>query len=218
MSSHTATADTPHPRMSSATPPRTGILFVLSGPSGVGKDAAIRSLKENPAFTMHHVVTATTRRMRANEQHGRDYWFYTLEQFQEMEQAGKLLEWAVVHDNYYGTPLTQVREQLAQGADVLLKIDVQGAAKVKERAPDGVFIFLAPPSVEALVSRLRQRKTETPQELEVRVANAYREMDALSAYDYCVVNHDDRLDDAVSKISAIIQAERCRVQRRVISF
>ena len=193
-----------------------GLLFVLSGPSGVGKDAAIERLKALH-FNIYHVITATTRAIRPTEVHGVDYFFYTAEEFRELRARNELLEWAIVHDRLYGTPRQQLREQLDAGHDVLLKIDVQGARQVKSRVPNAVFIFLAPPSIDDLVSRLRQRGTETDERLQLRIQNAYIEMEAVENYDYLVVNHDGQLDAAVHQIMCIIDAERCRVHRRVVT-
>jgi len=189
---------------------RRGLLIVLSGPSGVGKDVAIARLKER-GFDIYYVVTATTRERRENEVDGRDYFFLTRAQFEETIARDGFLEWSNVYGNLYGPPIAQVREKLAEGRDVLLKIDVQGAEKVRVRARDGVFIFLAPPSLDELVTRLRARRTESEAELEVRVDNAYKEMAAIEHYDYAVVNHDGQLDEAVEAIGAIITAERLRV-------
>jgi len=192
---------------------RRGLLIVLSGPSGVGKDVAIARLKER-GFDIYYVVTATTREQRENEVDGRDYFFLTRAQFEETIARDGFLEWSNVYGNLYGPPIAQVREKLAEGRDVLLKIDVQGAEKVRARARDGVFIFLAPPSLDELVTRLRARRTESEAELEVRVDNAYKEMAAIEHYDYAVVNHDGQLDEAVEAIGAIITAERLRVHPR----
>jgi guanylate kinase len=192
---------------------RRGLLIVLSGPSGVGKDAAIHRLKEQ-GFDIHYVVTATTRARREGEREGIDYYFLQREEFEAMAARDAFLEWSVVHGNLYGPPIAQIEERLEAGQDMLLKIDVQGAAKVRGRAHDAVFIFLAPPSIEELVERLRARGTENPEELDVRIANAYKEMDALPAYDYVVVNHDGKLDEAADKIRCIITAERLRVHPR----
>lgn len=192
---------------------RRGLLVVLSGPSGVGKDTAIDALKEQ-GFQIHYVVTATTRQRRANEQHGVDYYFYSQDEFKAMIERNELLEWSWVHGHLYGPPIAQVRQRLAAGDDVLLKIDVQGAAKVKARSHDAIFIFLAPPSMQDLVERLRARRTESEDELNLRLANAQKEMAALSGYDYVVVNHDGQLAQAVDEIRCIITAERLRVRRR----
>lgn len=195
--------------------PAGGILFVLSGPSGVGKDAAIDRMKEL-RFDIHFAITATTRQRRPAEVEGVNYHFYSLDHFTAMIERGEFLESANVHGNLYGSPRTQVREHLEQGHDVLLKIDVQGARQVKRKAPDAVFIFLAPPSISHLVARLKLRNTEPDAERARRIQNAYVEMEAMESYDYRVVNHDHQLDAAVHQIGCIIEAERCRVQRRVM--
>lgn len=198
-----------------SSPASGGLLFVLSGPSGVGKDAAIDRLKEQ-GLDVYHVITATTRQRRPNEQDGVDYFFYTPEQFMDLLKRNELLESAVVAGNRYGTPRQQVREQLAAGRDVLLKIDVQGSRQVKARVPDALFIFLAPPSIDDLVERLKQRATETDQQIAERMLNAYVEMQAVESYDYVVINHQDKLDLAVDQIRCVITAERCRVRRRTV--
>lgn len=192
-----------------------GLLFVLSGPSGVGKDAAIDRLKARN-IDIYHVITATTRQRRPTEQHGVDYYFYSPDEFVDMLKRNELLESAVVAGNRYGTPRSEVRRQLDKGADVLLKIDVQGARQVKSRVPDAVFIFLAPPSIDDLVERLKQRNTETEQQIAERMLTAYVEMEAIDSYDYVVVNRHDELDLAVDQISCVICAERCRVHRRTV--
>ncbi len=192
---------------------RPGLLVVLSGPSGVGKDVAIGRLKGD-GFGISYVVTATTRQKREGETDGVDYYFLTREQFEDTVARDGFLEWSWVHGNMYGPPIAQVRQRLAEGQDMLLKIDVQGAAKVRQRVRDAVFIFLAPPSIEGLVARLRGRRTESEAEIELRVANAYQEMEAMDAYDYVVVNRDGQLDRAVADIRAIITAERLRVHPR----
>ncbi len=155
------------------TPP--SLLFVLSGPSGVGKDAVINRLKEK-CCPWHFTVTVTTRPPRPGEIHGQSYFFATQEEFEQMKQRDELLEWAFVHGYYYGTPIKQVREALRNGKDVFLKIDVQGAAQIKRRIPDAVFIFLGPEKVESLYARLAQRGTESPEQMATRLRNAYEEM------------------------------------------
>lgn len=192
---------------------RRGLLVVLSGPSGVGKDVAIARLKER-GFNIDYVVTATTRKQRENEVNGRDYFFLERGEFEAMIERDEFLEWSNVYGNLYGPPIAQVRQKLAEGRDIMLKIDVQGAEKVRKRSRDGIFIFLAPPSIGQLVARLRGRRTESEAELEVRIANAYKEMAARELYDYEVVNHEGRLDEAVDEIGAIITAERLRIHPR----
>ena len=192
---------------------RRGLLVVLSGPSGVGKDAAIAHLKKQ-GFEIYHVVTATTRARRPNESDGVDYFFKSAAEFEGMIARDELLEWSWVHGHQYGPPLAQVRQKLDEGQDVLLKIDVQGAAKVKKRSRDAIFIFLAPPSIEDLVKRLHERNTDSAEAVKLRIANAYTEMEALPAYDYVVINRAGQLDRAVDEIRCIITAERLRVQPR----
>ncbi len=193
------------------------LLIVLSGPSGVGKDATLKRMKEL-GYPFHFVVTVTTRPKRPGEVEGVDYHFISMEEFQRMLESGELLEHANVYGNYYGVPKQDVREALARGEDVLLRIDVQGAATIKKVVPDGVFIFLAPPSMEELIRRLRRRKTESPERLERRIRIAREEMKALPNYDYVVINRDGRLDETVKQIAAIITAEKCRVHRRRIEL
>ncbi|MHB1415847.1 MAG: guanylate kinase [Chloroflexota bacterium] len=192
---------------------RQGLLIVLSGPSGVGKDTVIVRLKEKHV-SLHYTVTVTTRAKRCGEVHGVNYFFVTPDEFARLRREGELLESAVVHGNNYGTPRGQVREALAAGKDVLLKVDVQGAAQIKERVPDAVFIFLAPPSLNELFERLKARGTESEPELTLRFGNAHREMADLGRYDYVVVNHRDCLDETVEKVASIITAEHCRVKPR----
>ncbi|MGE5619652.1 MAG: guanylate kinase [Sphingomonadaceae bacterium] len=195
--------------------PVPGLLFVLSGPSGVGKDAVLAKLREQ-GFPISFGVTATTRSPRPGEIHGKDYFFVSDEQFDRAIANDELLEWAVVHCHRYGVPRSSVRELIASGRDVILRVDVQGAATIRAKVPEAVLIFLAPPSMEALIARLRGRGTETPEELATRIANAYEEMKRLPEFDYKVVNPDGGLDDAVEKVKAIVVAERCRVHRRKI--
>jgi len=192
------------------------LLFVFSGPSGVGKDTVINALKHQ-GVPMHFAVTMTTRPMRPGEKNGVDYYFVTPAEFRAAIERDELLEWAEVHGHLYGTPRTQVRRALASGQDVMLKIDVQGAAQVKQRVPEAVFIFLAPPSQEQLIERLRSRGTECGEVLQRRLANARAEMARLPEYDYVVVNHEGRIDEAVYQVKAIITAEKLRVRPRQIT-
>jgi len=193
-----------------------GLLFVLSGPAGAGKDVCLRRLKRM-GLDLHFVVTATTRPRRRNEVDGRDYYFVTEAQFQDMLRRGELLEHALVHGtHYYGVPKEQVRRVLADGRDAIMRIDVQGAATIRSLAPETVFIFLRPASMEELERRLRERHSETTETLARRLADAEMEMAQMPAFDYVVVNSDGHLDDAVADIVAIIRAERCRTKRRHI--
>ena len=198
-------------------PANSALLFVLSGPSGVGKDSVIARLKAC-SFPLHFTVTVTTRAPRPGEVHGVDYFFAEGGEFDRMAERGELLESAVVHGYKYGTPREPVREALSAGRDVLLKIDVQGAAKVRRKVPEAVFIFLAPATVDDLVDRLRARGTESGPDLDRRLRDVQDEMGDLPHYDFVVVNHRDRLDEAVVQVKAIITAEHCRVQRRRIAL
>ena len=194
---------------------QTGLLFVLSGPSGVGKDAVMARLREQ-GFPLRFAVTVTTRPPREGEVHGVDYFFVSDAEFDRMLAANELLEWAVVHGRRYGVPREQVREIVQAGEDILMRVDVQGAATIRAKVPGAVLIFLAPPSMESLKARLSRRATETPEELATRIANAAEEMKRLPEFDYKVVNPDDGLDEAVEKVKAIVVAEKCRVHRRQV--
>lgn len=195
--------------------PATALLFVLSGPSGVGKDAVMARLRQQ-GFPLRFAVTATTRRQRKGEVHGADYFFVPDAEFDRMIEQDELLEWAVVHGHRYGVPREQLRKILQSGQDVLIRVDVQGAATIRAKVPGAVLIFLAPPSMESLIKRLSRRGTETPEELATRIANAAEEMKHLPEFDYRVVNPDDGLDEAVEKVKAIVVAEKCRVHRRQV--
>lgn len=190
------------------------MLVVLSGPSGVGKDAALAELKklERP---WHFAVTATTRPPRQGERNGVDYIFVDAPAFQKMQERDELLECAQVYGRWYGVPRSQVRQGLRAGQDVILKVDVQGAATIRRKVPEAVFIFMLPASIEELKKRLSQRKTETPAELEIRLNTAREEMAQVRWFDYRVINRDDCLHQAVAEIDAIISAEKCRVVPRM---
>lgn len=193
------------------------LLIVISGPSGVGKDTVIQRMKER-RLPFHFVVTATTRPARPGEVHGRDYFFVSSDQFAEMIEKDELLEYAIVYNDYKGIPKQQVREALASGQDVIMRVDVQGAARVRKLTADGAaLVFLTTTSEDELVQRLRARKSETPEGLNLRIATARKELARMPEFDYCVVNHDMNVDDTVDKIIAIIEAEHSRVRpRRVV--
>lgn len=194
--------------------PRKPLVIVISGPSGVGKDAVITRLQQ-VREEIHFVVTATTRPKRPGEIHGKDYFFLTKEQFESMIQNNELLEHAIVYGDYKGIPKGQVRECLAKGFDVVLRVDVQGAATVRSiLGPSAVFIFLVAESEVALVRRLVERKTETKDKLLLRIATAREEVKRMDEFDYVVVNADNQLEKAVSLICCIIDAEKARVHQR----
>ncbi len=198
-------------------PPPTPLVVVISGPSGAGKDAVIKRMKQM-GVPFHFVVTATTRPPRPGEVHGRDYFFVSLEEFAEMIEKGELLEYAVVYGDYKGIPKQQVRDALASGKDVILRVDVQGAATIRRIMPEAVFIFLTAESEEELVRRLVERKSEPLEKLKIRIATARQEMKRIDEFDYAVVNRDGALDETVRQILCIITAEKCRVKRRMIQL
>jgi guanylate kinase len=193
------------------------LLIVLSGPSGVGKDAALNVLRtlERP---WHFAVTATTRPRRPGERDGIDYIFMEPAEFRDMVARDEVLEHAQVYENWYGVPKQQVRDAMQKGLDVILKVDVQGAATIKKMAPEALSIFMAPPTMEELRQRLSLRGTETAEDLELRTRAAWKEMERLPEFDYKVVNREGRLDEAVACIESIILAEKCRVHPRNISI
>ena len=197
--------------------PATGLLFILSGPSGVGKDTITNFLKEE-GFPLSYPVTATTRQRRPGEVDGVDYHFLSEEQFAALLESGGFLEHAVVHGKHYGIPIEEVRAGLRSGKDVLLPPDVQGAATVRAKLPNAITIFLAPPTLEELAPRLATRGSESPDERAVRLATAAREMERRHEYDYLVVNERGRVFESVQKIKAIITAERCRVRPRLVTL
>lgn len=191
------------------------LLVVLSGPSGVGKDAVMARMKER-GIAMHYTVTATTRARRPAEVHGRDYFFISKEEFQRLIAEDELLEWAIVYGDYKGIPKQQVRDAWSRGLDVLLRIDVQGAATVRKMAPESLLIFLAPPSMEELARRLRARRTESEEALQRRLQATREEIKTLGIFDYVVVNYQDRLDDTVDRIASILLVEKMRVHPRQV--
>lgn len=193
------------------------LLVVISGPSGVGKDMTIARLKEL-GYPFYFVVTATTRPRRPTEVHGVDYFFVSMSEFAEMIEAGELLEYAIVYGDYKGIPKAQVRQALASGQDVIMRIDVQGAATIRRLVPEAVLIYLSAESEEALVRRLRERKTEPEDQLKMRIATARQELKQLDWFDYVVINAEDQLDQTCRKIAAIITAEKCRVTQREIKL
>ncbi|MEN9933464.1 MAG: hypothetical protein RLZZ387_43 [Chloroflexota bacterium] len=193
------------------------LLVVISGPSGVGKDSILMRMRD-VGFPFHFVVTATSRPMRPAERPGYDYHFYTTEEFEALIAQDELLEWANVYGHYKGIPKSEIRQALASGRDVVLRIDVQGAETIRRLAPNAVLVFVAPGSFDELRDRLQWRRTETPDEMERRLGVAQQEMGALDQFDYVVFNREDRLDDAVGQIRAIVQAEKQRVRPRKVEL
>lgn len=193
------------------------MLVVISGPSGVGKDMTINRMKEL-GYPFYFVVTATTRPQRPGEIDGKDYFFVSMSNFAEMIEQDELLEYAVVYGDYKGIPKAQVRQALASGQDVIMRIDVQGAATIRRLIAEAILIYISAESEEALVRRLSQRKTEPEDQLKMRIATARKEQARLEIFDYIVINEEDRLDETCEKVAAIITAERCRVQPRKINL
>jgi guanylate kinase len=193
------------------------LLIVLSGPSGVGKDAVRQRMRQR-RLPFHFVVTVTTRPQRPGEVDGQDYFFVSREQFESMIARGELIEHALVYDQYKGIPKQQVLDALASGQDVIMRLDVQGAATVRRLYPAALLIFLTTRNEEELSGRLKSRKTETPETLRLRLATARQEFERLDLFDYLVVNADGHLDEAVDTISAIIQAEHHRTHPRRVTL
>jgi guanylate kinase len=191
------------------------LLIVLSGSSGVGKDTVLARLKES-GCPLRHVITTTTRPPRPAEIQGIHYHFVPEDKFRDMIRNNELLEWARVYGNWYGVPREPIRQALAQGNDTIIKVDIQGAATIKKKVPQAVFIFLLPASMEELGQRLSRRQTETSSELALRLELADEETKQLHLFDYVVYNKDGEVDTAVSQIKAIIAAEKCRVTPREI--
>ena len=193
------------------------LLIVISGQSGVGKDSLVRRLKER-GYPIHFVITATDRAPRPEEVHGRDYFFLSTDEFLRMKREGELLEHAVVYGQYKGIPRQQVREAMASGKDVIMRVDVQGATTVRRLAPQAVLVFIIASSEQELEQRLRTRGYDSPEQLEERLATARKEMERLPEFDYVIVNRDGELDQAVDDVIAIIRAEHRRVEPRVVKL
>ena len=190
-----------------------GLLIILSGPSGVGKGTVRAAIFKDNKFNYVYSVSATTRQSRPGEVDGIDYYFVSKEQFKQYIEEDALLEYAEYVGNYYGTPIQKIEENLAAGNDVFLEIEVQGALKVRERMPEGIFIFLAPPSLDELKSRITGRGTDREDVILERMQMAKEEIEMMQHYDYVVVN--DTVEHAVEKVNAIIQSEHLRVERVV---
>jgi guanylate kinase len=194
---------------------RQPLLVVISGAAGVGKDSLIQRMKER-GCPFHFVVTATDRPPRPGEVHGIDYFFISTEAFTRMIEQDELLEHAVVYGQHKGVPRQQVREAIASGKDVVMRVDVQGVATIRRIAPEAISIFLTASSEEELERRLQSRGTDSLEQLQKRIAIAREEMKRLPEFDYVVINHDGALDRAVDDVLAIIRAEHCRTKPRVV--
>lgn len=193
-----------------------GLLVVISGPSGVGKGTVRKALFDMPKHNLTYSVSMTTRKMRPGEVDGKDYYFVSKEEFEQKIKDGKLLEHAEFVGNYYGTPLDKVNEQLDNGNEVVLEIEVEGAQQVKKKMPDCVMIFIVPPGKQALYDRLKSRGTESEEVINQRIQKANREFKKAYLYDYIVVN--DEVNNAADRIMAIIRAEHAKTERSIHKY
>ena len=193
------------------------LIIVISGPSGVGKDAILNRMKEQK-YPFEYITTLTTRAKRANEINNIDYCFVSIDEFQKLLKCDGFLEWANVYGNYYGVPKGPVKNAISKGQDTIIKVDVQGAATIKTILSDAVFIFIAPPSIAELSNRLIRRCTENTCDLELRLKTAKSELQQMYSFDYVIVNSSEKIDNAIEDIKAIITAEKCRANPRKISI
>jgi guanylate kinase len=193
------------------------LLIVISGPSGVGKDSVLRAMKMR-GLPFHFVVTTTTRAPRPEEVHGRDYFFISKEEFARMIENDEFFEYAIVYKDYKGNSKKQVHDALFCGQDVVMRLDVQGAATVRKLAPEAVLIFLTTQSEKELVERLKNRKTDTAEDLGLRIATAQQELKRAAEFDYVIVNADGCLEETVDTVIAIIRAEHHRVHPRKVNL
>lgn len=187
-----------------------GLLIVVSGPSGAGKDTICNKVIED-SDNIWLSISMTSRNPRGNEKEGKNYFFVTKEEFEQKIKDGKLLEYTNYNGNYYGTPKDKLEDYLNRGIDVILVLDINGAINIKKLVPSALFIFIMPPDMETLKKRLIARKTESKEKVIARFTEAYNEINSYNKYNYVVVN--DKIESAVSKVKAIIQAEKCRVER-----
>jgi len=191
------------------------LLIVISGPSGVGKDTVLQRMKEID-LPFHFVVTVTSRPKREGEIEGSDYFFVSEDEFKKMIAGDELLEHAIVYDEYKGIPKQQVRDALISGRDVIMRIDVQGAETIRELYPDALLIFLSTRTEEELIARLKARRTETDDKLQLRINTARAELHKVDIFDYYVINADGKLDETVGAIMAIIESEHRRTKPRKV--
>ncbi len=198
-------------------PVKSPLLIVISGPSGIGKDTVVDGLKKR-GHPFHFVITATSRPPRENETDKKDYFFYSETQFEEMIDNGDLLEHAWVYSAYKGVPKSQVREALASGEDVVMRLDVQGAQTVHNLCPDAILIFLTADTKEEWLQRLKDRHSETDEELCLRIETAKMEFQTLDIFDYIVINHENKLDQTLDIIESIIVGEHHRVHPRKVTL
>lgn len=192
------------------------IVLILSGPSGVGKDTVVREMLRRRPDSFHFVVTATTRAPRPGEVHGYDYLFVSKDEFAQMIEGDELLEYAVVYNDYKGIPREHILEALQSGRDVIMRVDVQGAATLRKLVPDAVSVFLRTQTEEALIQRLNQRKSDDDEGLTLRIATALGELKRMDEFDYCVVNPQGEPNIAVERVLSIVDAAHCRTNQSPI--
>ncbi len=193
------------------------LLVVISGPSGVGKDTVLLEMKRQ-GCPFHYVITATTRPRRGREKEEIDYHFLSREKFQQMIDDGEFLEWANVYGNFYGVPKEEMKQAMNRGKDVIVKVDVQGAATIKKKLPQAICIFLKPPSIKGLEKRLKGRHSENPADLTLRLGKAREEMKEISLFDYVITSHQGRIDEVISSIEAIVADEKQRDSLGIINI
>lgn len=193
------------------------LMIVLSGPSGVGKDAVLKELQKRD-LPLHFVITVNSRAPRGDEKEGVDYFFITREKFEQMIANDELIEYAKVYQDYKGVPKAQVQEALASGKDVILRLDVQGAERIKKLNPEAILIFLVPASEQEWFERLQKRGTESPESFQVRINTVQKELESLPIFDYVVVNRQGRLKETVDTVEEIIKCEHQKVHPRVINL
>ena len=196
--------------------PTYPLLIILSGPSGVGKDTVARQLIARRPDSFYFVVTATTRPPRDDETHGVDYFFVSFDEFARMIEEDELLEYAIVYNDYKGIPKQQIRDALGSGRDVILRVDVQGAATVRRLVPEAISVFLTTRTEQGLVHRLQRRKQDTTEGMALRTATARQEMKRVEEFDYCVVNPEGEPEVAVDRLLSIIDAAHSRVKQQPI--
>ncbi len=193
------------------------LLIVISGPSGAGKDSVVKRMQQR-GLPFHFVVTATNRPRRVDEVHGKDYWFVTAEEFTRMIENNELIEHSIVYGDHKGIPREQVKQALASGKDVIMRLDVQGAETIRKLVPEALLIFIATESERELVERLSTRDSETAAEQTLRIATARKELNRVEAFDYLIINREAHLDDTVEKVRSIIEAEHLKVCHRKVTL
>ncbi|MDA1279766.1 MAG: guanylate kinase [Chloroflexi bacterium] len=206
------------PLDSNPVPVQQALVVVISGPSGVGKDVMIERMMGSGRLGFHFTVTATTRDPRPGERDGINHHFKTVDEFMTMIGGDELLEWAQVYDNYYGVPKQQIRDALGMGKHVIIRVDVQGANRLRELMPEALLIFIVPPSLDVLQQHLEKRGVDSDKEMQKRLVAATTEINQASLFDYSVTNEEDRLDETVDKVVSIIESEALRNPPRVVSI